>query len=99
MSACKNLANPTDSVCTASTTFNNDFVAANAMDGDINKQWATNGQGAGAWIQFTFSTEFHVIRVELDHRCTPQVPQCSVYSFSFSGGKIITVSLIQMYKD
>ena len=45
--------------CYASSEFSDVYSCSKALDGDLNTDFATNGEGEGAWIQVKDLIDFH----------------------------------------
>lgn len=79
---------------TASSEYSSQYAKTNAVDGVIgvqmNGEWATAGQKAGAWIQLTWSNTKVINKVNLFDRPNPS-DQVTGGTLSFSDGSSITV--------
>lgn len=54
--------------CSASSEFKKKYNCQKAIDGNAGTDWATNGQGAGAWIKLDFDGMSTVTSLEFTHR-------------------------------
>ena len=63
---------------------------ADGYPGDYTREWATVGQGAGAWIRLTWSTPYTVDRVVLYDRPNSN-DQVLGGTLTFSDGSTVTV--------
>ena len=88
------------STCTASSEYNDpDFACENAIDGDINpfntgSEWASNGQGVGAWIQINFPGTYQIVSIGFLPRCAQDMQITSVEAtFSDSSRELVKNSL------
>jgi LmbE family N-acetylglucosaminyl deacetylase len=61
--------------------------------GDYTREWATNRQGAGAWIKLTWSSEYLVDRVVLHDRPNAD-DQVMAGTLTFSDGSTISVGAL-----
>ena len=88
---------PNASVTASSQNTANDQLAVKAVDGvidgypgDYTREWATTGQGAGAWIMLTWSNPYIVDRVMLYDRPNGS-DQILSATLSFSDGSTVAV--------
>merc|ERR1712218_288158 len=73
--------------CAASTEYSSSFSCEKAIDGNANTDWATLGQGAGAWIQLDFNRMFYVRSLAFKHRRGAEL--FKDLSLEFSDGQIV----------
>lgn len=85
------LCEPAD--ITASSTypdlFGSNFAAANANDAPATNDWASNGQGAGAWMQYNWTTPTKVAKVTIRDRTNP-TDNIAGLTLSFSDGSSVS---------
>ena len=84
---------PIDS-CTASSE-KGGKKCTNAFDGneDNKHDWASNKEGAGAWIQLQFQKTYHIKKVGLKHRAYSQCGNFKDISLMLSNGDKILSQL------
>ena len=56
--------------CSASSEYSGGYSCQKAIDGNSGTDWATRGQGAGAWIQLNFPGNYEVRKMSFTHRAT-----------------------------
>lgn len=72
--------------CSASTVLSSLYSCHMAIDGTPSTAWATNGEGAGAWIQLNFGGLYYVVALEFTHRANAR-GLFKDLSFEFSNGQ------------
>ena len=76
--------------CSASTEHPGGYTCQKAIDGNSGTDWATRGEGAGAWIQLNFPKKYEVKSLTLTHRATGGIrngEQFKDLTFEFSNGQ------------
>jgi len=76
--------------CSASTEHPGGYTCQKAIDGNSGTDWATRGEGAGAWIQLNFPKKYEVKSLTLTHRATGGHRQGELFkdlTFEFSNGQ------------
>ena len=76
--------------CLASSEFSNNYPCENAIDRKSNTDWATKGEGSGAWIKLNFGGFYRVTSIRIKHRATGSRPSLELFkgiSFEFSNGE------------
>ena len=54
--------------CTASSEYNSGYSCSNVYDSNTDSEWATLGQGAGAWIEIQFPSPVTISKIETRYR-------------------------------
>ena len=81
--------------CSASSTHTS-YSCDNAIDDDPNTDWATLGEGIGAWIQLNFEHTFKITSIRIKHRATGEDPSSELFkgmSIEFSDGNHVEFTL------
>ena len=85
--------------CSASSEFNSNLYQCsceNAIDGNSISDWATQGEGSGAWIKLNFGEFYRVTAMRIKHRATGQRPSSELFKdilFEFSNGQTFEFTL------
>ena len=88
--ACYGMGKIQGMTCSASTEHSAGFTCQKAIDGNSGTDWATSGEGAGAWIQLNFPKKYEVKSLALTHRATGGNRQGELFkdlTFEFSNGQ------------
>ena len=82
--------------CSASSEHSTNWGCENAIDGNSGTDWATKGEGTGAWIKLDFGDTYTVRTIKIKHRSTGNSPAAELFkgiSLEFSDGKKVEYTL------
>ena len=77
--------------CSASSEHSANYLCENAFDSDPESGWATQGEGAGSWIQSEFGLTYRVTRFEYRHRISNEDNRQITLSFSDGTSQTFTL--------
>jgi len=79
--------------CTASSEHppGSQFACENAFDANTGTEWATQGEGAGSWIQSEFGATYRLTRFEYRHRNSNEDNRQITLSFSDGSSQTFTL--------
>ena len=82
--------------CSASSQYNTDWGCTNAIDGNPGTDWATKGEGVGAWYKLDFVRYYKVDTIKIKHRASGGSPLGEMFkgiSLEFSDGQKVDFTL------
>ena len=93
-----NIGQLTISSCSASTEFSSGYTCNNAFDGNEDRDWATRGEGVGAWIKVNLNGFYQITKIMVLQRNGEYFKDISL-EFSGNGRVDFTLSASKVWED